>query len=328
MTLILSDKDVRGIADMPALVDSLEQGLRAEAAGPGAIMPERMNLALGTTLLRVMPAILPGAGVLGLKFFYGSLSEGVRYAVLVCAIDSGEVLAVIDAAYLTALRTGATSGVATRHLARADARTVGLIGSGLEAETNLAGVCAVREIDLVRVYSRDPARRSEFALRMSERLGIAIEPAGTAEQAVAGADVVVVATNTGHGGDVAFRGSGLRAGQHVVSIGSTATFLREIDEETLLRPDLVIFDAPPAQVGNESGDVMALLARLPDWAPDGVLGDILSGRLGRTDSGQLTLFKSVGTAAQDLIAGLALYQAATVRGVGLLVPDLTEPKAF
>jgi ornithine cyclodeaminase/alanine dehydrogenase-like protein (mu-crystallin family) len=328
VTLILSDKDVRGIADMPALVDSLEQGLRAEAVGPGAILPERMNLALGATLLRVMPAILPAAGVLGLKFFYGSLDEGVRYAVMVCAIDSGEVLAVIDAAYLTALRTGATSGVATRHLARPDARTVGLIGSGLEAETNLAGVCAVREIDMVRVYSRDPVRRSEFALRMSERLGITIEPAGTVEQAVARADVVVVATNTGRDGDVAFRGSGLEAGQHVVSIGSTATFLREIDEETLLRPDMVVFDAPPAQVGHESGDVMALLAQRPDWAPDGVLGDVLSGRLARTGSGQVTLFKSVGTAAQDLIAGLALYQTATVRGVGLLVPDLTEPKAF
>ena len=171
MTLILSDKDVRGLADMPALVDSLQQGLHEESAGPGAILPERMNLALGQTLFRVMPAILPTAGVLGLKFFYGTFDEGVRYSVMVCAVDGGEVLAVVDAAYLTALRTGATSGVATRHLARPDARTVGVIGSGLEAETNLAAVCAVRAIDLVRVYSRDRARRSDFARRMSSRLG-------------------------------------------------------------------------------------------------------------------------------------------------------------
>jgi alanine dehydrogenase len=328
VTLILSDKDVRGLADMPVLVDSLEQGLRAEESGPGVIMPERMNLALDATLLRVMPAILPAAGVLGLKFFYGSLHEGIRYAVLVCAIDSGEVLAVIDAAYLTALRTGATSGVATRHLARPDARTVGVIGSGLEAETNLAAVCAVRAVELVRVYSRDPRRRSEFARRMSERLGIAVEPAAAMEQAAAGADVVVVATNTGPGGGPAFRGSVLEPGQHVVSIGSTSTFLREIDEEALLRPDMVVFDTEPAQVGRESGDVMALLASHPDWAPHGLLGDVLSGRLARAGRDQVTLFKSVGTAAQDLIAGLALYQAATVRGVGLLVPDLAEPKTF
>jgi ornithine cyclodeaminase/alanine dehydrogenase-like protein (mu-crystallin family) len=328
VTLILSDKDVRGIADMPALVDSLEQGLREEAAGPGAVLPERMNLALGPTLFRVMPAILPTAGVLGLKFFYGTLDEGVRYSVMVCAIDGGEVLAVVDAAYLTALRTGATSGVATRYLARPDARTVGVIGSGLEAETNLAAVCAVRPIDMVRVYSRDSARRSDFARRMSDRLGIAIEPAGTPEQAAAGTDVIVAATNTGRGGDVAFRGEWLTAGQHVVSIGSTATFLREIDETTFLRPDVAVFDISPAQVGHESGDVAALLARSPGWTPSGTLDDVLAGRLARTGPGQITLFKSVGSAAQDLIAALALYQLASARGVGLVVPDLTEPKPF
>ena len=163
---------------------------------------------------------------------------------------------------------------------------------------------------------------------MSERLGIEIEPAETMEQAAAGANVVVVATNTGPGGAVAFRGSVLEPGQHVVSIGSTSTFLREIDEETLVRPHLVVFDTAHAQVSRESGDVMALLASRPDWAPHGLLGDVLSGRLARTGSDQVTLFKSVGTAAQDLIAGLALYQAATVRGVGLLVPDLAEPKTF
>ena len=328
MTLILSDKDVRGLADMPALVDSLQQGLHEESAGPGAILPERMNLALGQTLFRVMPAILPTAGVLGLKFFYGTFDEGVRYSVMVCAVDGGEVLAVVDAAYLTALRTGATSGVATRHLARPDARTVGVIGSGLEAETNLAAVCAVRAIDLVRVYSRDRARRSDFARRMSSRLGIAIEPAGTPEQAAAGMDVVVAATNTGRGGDVAFRGAWLTAGQHLVSIGSTATFLREIDETAFLRPDVVVFDTSPAQVGRESGDVMALLAGRPDWAPGGTLDDVLAGRLTRTGPAQITLFKSVGSAAQDLIAALALYRIASARGVGLVVPDLTEPKAF
>lgn len=328
MTLILGDKEVRGIADMPALVESLEQGLRAEAAGAGAILPERMNLALGPTLLRVMPAILPATGVLGLKMFYGSLEEGVRYSVMVCAIDSGEVLAVVDAANLTALRTGATSGAATRHLARPEARTAGVIGSGLEAETNLAAVCAVRPIAAVRVYSRDPGRRADFARRMSERLGIAIEPAGTPEQACAGTDVVVIATNTGRGGDVAFRGEWLEPGQHVVSIGSTATFLREIDETTFLRPDVVVFDAAPAQVGAESGDAIALLRQRPDWTPSGTLDDLLAGRVGRTDPGQITLFKSVGTAAQDLIAALAMYRVAMARTVGLVVPDLTEPKSF
>jgi ornithine cyclodeaminase/alanine dehydrogenase-like protein (mu-crystallin family) len=328
VTLILSDKDVREVADMSVVVDELERGLRAEAAGEGSILPERMNLALGRNLFRVMPAILPSAGVLGLKFFYGSLEDGVRYSVLVCSLVGGEVLAVVDAAYLTALRTGGTSGVATRYLARADARCVGVIGSGLEAETNLEAVCAVRAVEEVRVYSRDPGRRTDFARRMATRLGIEVTAVDTPETAVAGSDIVVVATNTGRGGDVALRGEWLGAGQHVVSIGSTATFLREIDEITFLRPDVVVFDAAPAQVAEESGDVVALRAQHPGWVPDGTLDDVLAGTVARTDPGQITLFKSVGTAAQDLIGALALHRIASARGVGLVVPDLNEPKQF
>jgi ornithine cyclodeaminase/alanine dehydrogenase-like protein (mu-crystallin family) len=113
-----------------------------------------------------------------------------------------------------------------------------------------------------------------------------------------------------------------------VSIGSTAPFLREIDENSFLRPDMVVFDAAPAQVGGESGDVMAVLARRPDWSPSGTLGDVLAGRLARTSPRQITLFKSVGTAAQDLIAALAVHRVASTRGAGLIVPDLTEPKPF
>jgi alanine dehydrogenase len=328
VTLILSDKQVREIADMPAMVDVLEEGLRAEALGGRSVLPERMNLGLDTTMLRVMPAILPSAGVLGLKMFYGSLETGMRYTVMVCALDGGEVLAVVDAAYLTAMRTGATSGVATRHLARHDAHSVGLIGSGLEAETNLEAVCAVRSIDRVRVYSPNPVRRADFAARMSRNLGIDIQPVDTAETAVADCDIVVVATNTGRGGDVALRGQWLTPGQHVVSIGSTAGFLREVDEDTFTRADVTVFDAAAEQVARESGDLSAMAVAQPDWRPTGTLDDVLSSIIGRTTPDQITLFKSVGTAAQDLLGAYAVYQRASERGVGFVAPDLNEPKQF
>jgi ornithine cyclodeaminase/alanine dehydrogenase-like protein (mu-crystallin family) len=113
-----------------------------------------------------------------------------------------------------------------------------------------------------------------------------------------------------------------------VSIGSTAPFLREIDETTFQRADVTVFDAAPEQVAGESGDVAALLAKHGDWTPDGVLDDVLAGRLRRTDQRQITLFKSVGTAAQDLLAALSLYRLASARGIGLVVPDLAEPKTF
>lgn len=325
--MILSDKDVRELADMPAVVHALQHGLRAEAAS-GAVLPERMNLSLGETMLRVMPAILPGAGVMGLKFFYGTLSGGIRYSVFVADISSGEVLACVDAAYLTALRTGATSGVATRGLAREDSRTVGLVGSGLEAETNLTAVCAVRPVDSVRVYSPNAGRREAFALRMAPKLGVDIEPVDSPERAVAGQDVVVVATNTGRDGDVAYRGAWMEPGQHVVSIGSTASFLRELDVEGFLRPDVVVLDAPHTAMRHESGDMAALAREMPDWAPAGLLADVLTDSVGRSSPDQVTLFKSVGTAAQDLIAAHAVYQLACDQGRGLLVPDLNEPKKF
>jgi len=327
VTVILSDKDVREIADMPAVVRALDRGLRAEA-GSGAVLPERMNLAFGETMLRVMPAILPGAGVVGLKFFYGTMPGGIRYSVIVADLATGEVLACVDAAYLTALRTGATSGVATGLLARADSRTVGLVGSGLEAETNLAAVCAVRGVTSVRVFSRDPGRREAFARRMAPRLGVEIEPVASPEEAVAGRDIVVVATNTGRGGDVAYRGAWMEPGQHVVSIGSTASFLRELDTESFLRPDVVVLDAPHTAMRGESGDVAALLEREPGWAPTALLADALTGPAGRSSAGQITLFKSVGTAAQDLIAAQSLYRLACEQGRGLTVPDLNEPKQF
>lgn len=328
MTLLLSDKDVREIGDVGTLVHDIERALRKEAVGPGMVLPERMNLAHEATMLRVMPAILPATGVLGLKLFYGALETGIRYSVMVCSMVDGEVLAVVDAAYLTALRTGATSGVATRHLARADSRTVGLIGSGLEAETNLAAVCAVRPIETVKVYSRNAGRRESFAERTAERLGVRIEPVDTPQAAVDGADVVVVATNTGKGGDPAYLGEWLQPGQHVVSIGSTALFLRELDTAALTRPNVVVFDAPAQQVAGESGDLAALAHEQPDWTCTGLIEDVLLGRVSRSRDSEITMFKSVGTAAQDLVAGLSLYHQALARGAGLVVPDVNEPKLF
>jgi ornithine cyclodeaminase/alanine dehydrogenase-like protein (mu-crystallin family) len=163
---------------------------------------------------------------------------------------------------------------------------------------------------------------------MSARLGVDIEPVSSAEIAVEGCDIVVTATNTGRGGDVAYRGEWLTEGQHIASIGSTAPFLREIDELAISRPDVVVFDAQPTQVAAESGDVLAVLSVMPDWRPAGTLDDLLSGAVARRDPQQVTLFKSVGTAAQDLIAALAIVRLAETRGVGLVVPDLNEPKPF
>lgn len=329
MTLLLSDADVRSAIDMRGLVDHLERAFKVEAEAGGMLLPPRTNLNHPDGFLRVMPVVMPAAGVLGLKMFHGSLERGVRYVVMVCDLDSGEVQAIVDAAYLTAARTGATSGVATRCLARPDAMTVGVIGSGLEAETNLSAVCAVRDITAANVYSRNPARREAFAERVGALLGVPITPVGSPAGAVAGTDIVVVATNTGMGGDVAYRGEWIEPGQHIVSIGSTTPQLREIDVATFAGADVVVFDADAEQVEEESGDVAALRESSPPWPGATSFADLLSGlSIGRKQPSQVTLFKSVGTAAQDLAAASYVAAEAARLGLGTKVDDIAEAKQF
>src|ERR1700724_236844 len=229
------DGDVRAVCDIGSMAAFLDQALRKEAKGVGAQLPERLTLAHGNVFLRVMPALLPEAGLLGLKFFHGSMQDGVRYVVAVCSLDTGEVLGLIDAAYLTAARTGATSGVATQWLSREDSSSAGVIGSGMEAETNLRAVCSVRPVTRATVYSRSPQRREAFAARMTESLGIPVTAVADPQSAVAGTDLVVVATNTGPDPVVAYRGAWLEPGQHVVSIGSAPARLRASDTDTILR---------------------------------------------------------------------------------------------
>jgi alanine dehydrogenase len=329
LTLLLSDSDVRSICDVSGLVAFMDQALRKEAKGSGAHLPERMNLAHGSVFLRVMPAMLPEAGLLGLKFFHGSMQDGVRYVVAVCSLETGAIYGLIDAAFLTAARTGATSGVATQWLSREDSSSVGVIGSGLEAETNLQAVCSIRPISRVSVYSRSASRRENFAARMSQSLGIPVTACDEPQAAVAGTDIVVVATNTGPEPVVAYRGAWLERGQHVVSIGSTTAALREIDPDTLLRADGVVFDASLEQLRKESGDVIALLRDEPEWHSGVSLDRVITGQvLARRSAADITVFKSVGSAAQDLLAASYVLQQARNQGIGTDVSDIASPKQF
>ncbi|GAA1928604.1 ornithine cyclodeaminase family protein [Streptantibioticus ferralitis] len=328
-TLLLSDDEVRRSCDMAAMVDAIEAAL-GDAPGPQLAMPPRSNLAVEGTFFRVMPAITSRAGVLGLKMLHGSFERGVRYLVVLCDIETGAVTSVLDAAYLTAARTGATAGLATRHLAREDAATVGVIGAGLEAETNLAAVAAVRKIQSVKVFSPRSLRREAFAERMAAELDIEVVPVDTAQAAVAAMDVVVVATNTGSGGPVALRGEWIEPGQHIVSIGSTTPSLREIDVPTFTRADAVVFDAPADAVASESGDVLAW-RELDGEAVSAVptVTELLRAEVpGRRRADDVTVFKSIGAATQDLAGAVAVCERARALKIGTEVRSVAVLKTF
>ncbi len=312
MTDYVKIATLRGVDDFRAHLESLGIALPCDDA-----------------ILRMMPAYLARSGVMGYKAFHGSMAKGVRYVIVLIAHATGEILALVDAAYLTALRTGATSGVATRYMARPGPADVGLIGSGLEAHTNLAAVAAVRPVERVRVFSRSEERRRAFASSAGATLGVEVIPVGSPQEAIAGADVVIVATNTGMNGPVAYEGAWMEAGQHVVSIGATSTYLRELDPASFERPDHVVFDASPQQVFEECGDLVALDEALREkLGTVRVLPDVVADRGLDRASDDITLFKSVGTAAQDLAAAKAVYELAVERGVGRDVGEIAAPKTF
>lgn len=328
VSLLLSDADVRAALDYRELTDSIEAALRAEAAG-AAVVPARLNLEYSEAWLRVMPAMVPSAGVMGLKVFYGVPGRGVRYLILLCDMADGSFLAAVDACYLTAARTAAASAVASRYLAPQGVVRLGVIGSGLEAETHCEALCATGEVAEIKVFSPNESRRELFAQRMRSRLGLPVKACGRPVEAVDEADHVVVATNTGPAQSVAYRADWLASGQHLSAIGSTNIRLRELETEVFRRVEVVVFDADPRQIAEESGDLIQYRAEGGDVSSIPTLTDLVGAKVpGRRSREQTTLYKSVGTALQDVAAAELIYRRARQLGLGNEVTDLSQEKTF
>ena len=218
----------------------------------------------------------------------------------------------LEANRLGQIRTGAASGLATRFMAREDAATLAIIGSGFQARTQLEAMRAVRQFTEVRVWSRDPAKRAAFAAETNTH---AVE---TAEEAVRGAQVVVTATNAK---EPVLSSEWIEPGTHINVMGSNQANRREIPTELVRRADLIVVDSIE-QARMESGDlVMALEER--DWSSPRIveLKDVVAGRAqARTKPDQITLFKSIGLAVEDVIAAGFVYERAQQQGIGSPVP--------
>jgi len=233
--------------------------------------------------------------------------------VLLFHAESGELLAIIEADRLGRLRTGAATGLATRYLARPDARVVGMIGAGRQAATQLMAVCAVRPIAEARVYSPTPERRAAFAHRMRETLGIPVQAVERPEAAVEGADILITITSAR---EPVLRGAWLRPGVHLNAAGSNALLRRELDEEAIARADLIVIDSR-AQGQIEAGDFLEPLERgRLQWERVYELRDVVAGRVGRAHPEQITLFKSLGIALEDVAVAAVAYERARAQGAG------------
>jgi alanine dehydrogenase len=312
MTLFLDEQQVTDIMTMKMAIAAVEEALKQHGLGT-AINNPRTRVRLPTGQLHMMGAALPTVGVIGYKA-YTAFRGKARFHVMLYSTDTGELLALLQADRLGQMRTGAATGVATKYMARADARSVGIFGTGWQARSQLEAVCAVRQIQAIKAFGRDATRRQTFCAEMTQRLRIPVEPADTAEAAVNGTDVVITSTNAR---EPVFDGNWLEPGAHVNAIGSNALIRREVDDTTVRRSALIVVDSKE-QARLECGDLLGPLERgLIHWEQVCELGDVVAGFIpGRRQASDVTLFESHGLAIWDLAAGMAVYDAAKAKGIG------------
>ena len=305
MAPIIDASQVRRLVTMSDAIAALRETYAAFAGGQVLEAP-RSNLMLPNGFLRLMAAAWPERGVAGYKEFH-RFNGQVRYTYHLFDAEDGETLAILDANHLTALRTGACGGLAADLMAAPGATVLGVIGSGAEARSQIAAIRAVRPIERVQVFSRRADRREGLCAELED---VDAVPCDDPRDALAGAEIIAVATNTGRTGP-AFAGEWLDTpGVHVNSIGSTLPAQREIDAEVWARCDRIVIDAQ--LLLDESGDAIA--AREAGTLAEekvALLGDVVAGRAaGRADASQRTLYKSVGSGIQDLALAILAYERA------------------
>jgi ornithine cyclodeaminase/alanine dehydrogenase-like protein (mu-crystallin family) len=323
---VLSSAEVRQALPMAEAIDGMKAAFAQLSTGKAVVpLRGRVDVARHQGITLVMPAFLQDTDDLAVKVVSifppnANRGEPVVYAmVLVLDAASGRPLAMMEGGTLTAIRTGAGTGAATDLLARPDAAAVAIIGSGVQARTQLEAVCTVRRIVEVRVYSPNAAHAAAFAEEMQGQGAIpaSVRAVADADAAVRDADIVCTATTAN---EPVFKGASLKPGVHINGVGSYAPNMQEVDADTVRRA-LVVVDSREA-AGAEAGDIIIpLQAGL--IASDHVhaeLGEIVAGlKAGRSDARQITFFKSVGVAVQDAVAGRIALRNALKRDLGSAV---------
>ncbi len=320
-TLIVNQQEVPLLLPMGECMEAVAAALAAVADGE-AMLPLRSILWLPERVggLGLRPAALLPERVVGLKaitFFPGN--EGTELdthqgAVLLFEAERGRLLAVMDATSITAIRTAAASGVATRLLAREDAGDLAIVGSGTQARTHLEAMAIARRLRRVRVASKDLDRAKAFAARESGRHGIAVEPVASVREAVAGADIICTVTSSR---EPVLLGEWISPGAHINAVGSSVPFARELDTAAVVRSRLYVDRRESAL--NEAGDFLIPKKEgaIGDDHIVGEIGELLTGRVrGRASAQEITLFKSLGLAVEDVASARLIYDKAKKSGTG------------
>ncbi len=322
MPLLLTRQDVESLLTMRTAIHIVETALRELALG-NTVMPPQTNLCLPgqDNTHRVMSAFVGGeVQALGFETLTShSGNQGRRLlttsgTLLLSDPQTGQALSIMDAAFLTTMRNGASSAVATNYLARREVNEIAVLGTGSQARTQLMGVCAVRNVNGALVLDSNVQARRRFADQMSKALDIPIEPVTDARAAVEMADVIITATRAN---EPLLHGEWLRKGVHINAVGAHSPDARELDTEAVRRAKVVTDQASACLA--EAGDLILPIQEgaISKEHIHADLGQIIAGlKPGREDEDEITLFKSVGLAVQDVAIALHVYNLARQRGVG------------
>ena len=322
--LIVNGSEVQTLLPMDECIDVMADALAALARGE-AIVPLRQIMWLPEKIgaLGMMPSYIGSMNAVGLKVItvfpgnHETKYDSHQGAVLLFEATHGQLLAIMDATTITAIRTAAVSGAATRLLARTDAGDLAILGSGVQARTHLAAMLHSRPIRKVRVWSRDAEHSQRFAERESKRHGVPISAVATVQDAVKEADIICTTTSAR---EPILKGEWIRPGTHINAVGSSVAFARELDS-TAVKIARLFVDRRESTL-NEAGDF--LLARKEGIVDDshiaGEIGELIIGQTdGRRTSDEITLFKSLGLGIEDLAAANHIYRKAIGSNAGSAV---------
>ena len=312
MALFLRDDDVRQSVTMDLMMEAIESMQRHYGAGQAVNLTRRKIIA-STGMLSVMGGGLFYQGLLGVKT-YTVVKGQYSFQVSLYDAETGGLLLYTQANRLGQLRTGATSGIAVKHMANPGPATVGIIGAGGQAPTQLEAVSKVRDLASVRVYSRTPEHREQFAKSMSGALGLEVKSVGSNEEAVRDCDIVIcIAATT----EPVVAGEWISPGATIIGAGPTSWRAREVDDATFARADKIFVDSAD-QATIEAGDLAGAVDKgLLQWSQLHELRHVVSGAIkGRDNEGQVVYAKLMGTGVADVAAAKLAYDQAKAQGLG------------
>lgn len=342
--LLITDPEVRQVLKMRDCIDAMERAFAEEARGIAVNRPRTRykvppDLDKPGYMANIIPGAVPSSGVAALRYdstivqervvagskrmdFPSPLKRSWGFVVLF-SLQTGEPLALIHDFSLSAIRVGATTGIAHRALAKKNSKVVGIFGSGNEARTNLEAICAVRQIESVKVYSITKEHRDRFAEEMTELLNVEVQPVSTPEAVVKGSDIVMCATNSSH---PVFDGNWLEPGQFVTTLANTDGVHRrtEADPTTMIRSDFIVLNSKETAITNQQRELLDLIEQGKfGWDKVCELGEVLIGKhSGRTSDEQTIYYKSnTGVGVQFAAAGALIYEECKKQRLGRELPS-------